>query len=202
LPKLILATRNAAKAREYALLLGEIPFEIVTLDEQGIETEVSETGDTMEQNAALKAVACASQSNLLALADDSGLEVDALGGEPGVLSARYAGPGASDEERIEHLLKRIEDVPWEKRSARFRCVIAIATPEGEVELCCGECQGIIVPSPMGKNGFGYDPIFYLPERGKTMAELSMEEKNEISHRGLAAEQARQALVKRQSGRKE
>jgi len=202
MPKLLLATRNAAKAREYALLLGEIPFEIVTLDEQGIETEVSETGDTMEQNAALKAVACASQSNLLALADDSGLEVDALGGEPGVLSARYAGPGASDEERIEHLLKRIEDVPWEKRSARFRCVIAIATPEGEVELCCGECQGIIVPSPMGKNGFGYDPIFYLPERGKTMAELSMEEKNEISHRGLAAEQARQALVKRQSGRKE
>ena len=199
--KLLLATRNAAKAREYSLLLGEIPFEIITLDEQGIETEVSETGETMEQNATLKAVAYASQSNLLTLADDSGLEVDALGGEPGVLSARYAGPGASDEKRIEYLLWRIEDVPWERRGARFRCVIAIATPEGEVELCCGECQGIIVSGPTGKNGFGYDPIFYLPERGKTMAELSLDEKNEISHRGLAAEQARQALVKRQSGRK-
>ena len=202
MPNLLLATRNAAKAREYSLLLGGIPFEIVTLDEQGIATDVSETGETLEQNATLKAVAYASQGNLLTLADDSGLEVDALGGEPGVLSARYAGPGASDEERIEFLLKRLEDVPRERRSARFRCVIAIATPEGEVELCCGECPGIIVLSPKGKNGFGYDPIFYLPERGKTMAELSMEDKNKISHRGLAAEQARQTLVKRQSGRKE
>jgi XTP/dITP diphosphohydrolase len=200
--KLLLATRNAAKAREYSLLLGEIPFEVVTLDEQGIETEVSETGETLEQNATLKAVAYASQSNLLTLADDSGLEVDALDGEPGVLSARYAGPGASDEERVKFLLKRLEDVPRKRRSARFRCVIAIATPEGEVELCCSECPGIIALSPKGKNGFGYDPIFYLPERGKTMAELSMEDKNKISHRGLAAEQARQTLVKRQSGRKE
>ena len=200
--KLLLATRNAAKAREYSLLLGDIPFEVVTLDEQGIETEVSETGETLEQNAVLKAVAYAAPSNLVTLDDDSGLEGDALGGEPGVLSARYAGTGASDEERIEFLLKRLEGVPWERRSARFRCVIAIATPEGEVELCCGECQGIIALSPKGKNGFGYDPIFYLPEQGKTMAELSMEDKNKISHRGLAAEQARQTLVKRQSGRKE
>jgi XTP/dITP diphosphohydrolase len=201
MPKLLLATRNAAKAHEYALLLGGIPFEIVSLDEEGIQNEVSETGETMEQNAALKAVAFASRSNLLALADDSGLEVDALGGEPGVLSARYAGPGASDEERIEFLLKRLDGIPWERRAARFRCVIAIATHEGEVELCHGECRGIIALSPKGENGFGYDPIFYLPERGKTMAELSMEEKNEISHRGLAAKQARQVLLKRQSGRK-
>ena len=191
--KLILATKNAAKAREYSLLLGGITFEIVSLAEEGIETEVSETGETLEQNATLKAVAYASRSNLLALADDSGLEVDALGGEPGVPSARYAGTGASDEERIEFLLKRLEDVPWEKRSARFRCVIAIATPEGEVELCCGECQGIIALSPKGKNGFGYDPIFYLPEWGKTMAELSMKDKNKISHRGLAARRAHHIL---------
>ena len=193
MPKLLLATRNAAKAQEYALLLGVIPFEIVTLDEQGIETEVSETGDTMEQNATLKAVAYASQSNVLTLADDSGLEVDALDGEPGVLSARYAGPGASDEERIEFLLKRLEYVPWEMRSARFRCVIAIASPRGRVELCSGECQGIIALSPQGENGFGYDPIFYLPNLRKTMAELSMEEKNNISHRALAARGAHHIL---------
>jgi XTP/dITP diphosphohydrolase len=194
--KLLLATKNAAKAKEYSLLLGEIPFEIVTLDEQGIEAEVSETGETMEQNATLKAVAYASLSNLPTLADDSGLEVDALGGEPGVLSARYAGPGASDEERIERVLQRLEGIPWERRTARFRCVIAIASPGGGVELCTGECQGIIALSPKGDNGFGYDPIFYLPEQRKTMAELSMEEKNEISHRGLAAKQARQVLEQR------
>ena len=193
MPKLLLATKNAAKAREYSLLLGGMPFEIVTLDEQGIGNEVGETGETLEQNAALKAVAYASRRNLLTLADDSGLEVDALGGEPGVLSARYAGPGASDDERIERLLQRLGGIPWERRTARFRCVIAIASPGGRVELCHGECQGIIALSPKGENGFGYDPILYLPEQGKTMAELSMEEKNEISHRGLAARRARHIL---------
>lgn len=201
MPKLLLATKNAAKAREYSLLLGGIPFEIVTLDEQGIGTEVSETGETLEQNATLKAVAYASRSNLLTLADDSGLEVDALGGEPGVLSARYAGPGASDEERIERLLKRLKGIPWERRTARFRCVIAIASPGGWVELCQGECHGIIALSPKGENGFGYDPIFYLPHLGKMMAELSLEEKNEVSHRGRAAKQAWQTILELQAGRK-
>jgi XTP/dITP diphosphohydrolase len=119
--------------------------------------------------------------------------VDALGGEPGTLSARYAGEGASDRDRISYLLTKLEGVPQEKRAARFRCVIAIATPRGEVEICSGECRGIITFAPKGNRGFGYDPVFYLPELGKTMAELSPQEKNKISHRGRAAEKARQLL---------
>ena len=193
MPKLLLATNNRAKVREYLLLLKGIPYEIVAPADVGIELEVSETGATMEENATIKAEAYASIGNLLTLSDDSGLEVDALGGEPGVLSARYAGANASDEERIERLLERLEGVPWEERAARFRCVIAIATPEGEVELCHGECGGMITFRPKGDSGFGYDPIFYLPELGKTMAELSMERKSEISHRGKAAREARQLL---------
>ena len=193
MPKLLLATKNRAKAQEYMLLLQGLPLELTNLAEQGIETAVSETGETLEQNATLKALAYASLSNLLTLADDSGLQVDALGGEPGALSARYAGSDASDEDRIEKLLKRLEGIPWEKRRARFSCVIALAWPEGRVELCHGECQGIIALSPKGENGFGYDPVFYLPELDKTMAELSIKEKNEISHRGRAARRARQAL---------
>ena len=194
--KLLLATKNSAKAREYSLLLQGIPYEIVTLADVGIDLAVSETGKTLEDNAAIKARAYAAQGNLLTLADDSGLEVDALGGEPGALSARYAGERASDRERIEYLLRRLEGIPWERRAARFGCVIAIATPGGEVELCRGECEGIIAFEPKGQNGFGYDPIFYLPELGKTMAELRSEEKNEISHRGRAARRARHILERR------
>ena len=193
MPKLLLATKNRGKAREYARLLQGIPFELTDLAEEGIDIEVSETGATFEENAALKARACASCSRLIALADDSGLEVDALGGEPGVRSARYAGEGVSDRERIDFLLSKLVGVPWEERAARFRCVIAIATPEGEVDLCPGECRGIIAFEPKGENGFGYDPIFYLPELGRTMAEFTMEQKNEISHRGQAARRARRIL---------
>ncbi len=195
MPKLLLATKNQAKVQEYLLLLQGVPFELTTPAAEGIETAVRETGETLEENATIKALAYASGSNLLALADDSGLEVVALNGEPGALSARYAGADASDEERIEYLLRRLEGIPWERRAARFRCVIAIASPEGEVELCQGECQGIISFEPRGENGFGYDPIFYLPQRGKTMAQLSTEEKNEVSHRGLAAKRARQILLR-------
>jgi len=193
MPMLLLATKNRAKVREYSQLLQGIPYEIVTLADAGVDLEVSETGHTLDDNAAIKAIAYARQGNLLALADDSGLEVDVLGGEPGALSARYAGEGASDRGRIEYLLSRLEGIPWEARAARFRCVIAIATPEGQVELCCGECEGLIAFEPKGENGFGYDPIFYLPGLGRTMAELSSEEKNEISHRGQAAREARQVL---------
>jgi len=193
MPKLLLATKNAAKAREYSLLLQGIPFEIVTLAEQGIGQVVGEPGATLEENATLKALAYASLSNLFTLADDSGLEVDALGGEPGALSARYAGAGASDEERIGYLLKRLEGIPWERRAARFRCVIAIASPGGRVDLCQGECEGMIAFSARGEEGFGYDPVFYLPGLGKTMAELPIEEKNEVSHRGKAARRARHIL---------
>ena len=194
--RLLLATKNPAKVREYSRLLQGIPYEIVTLSEEGIYQVVDETGKTLEENASLKAKSYACQSNLLTLADDSGLEVDALGGEPGALSARFAGEGASDNERIDYLLAKLTGIPWEERTARFRCMIAIASPQGEVELCQGECRGIIAFEPKGENGFGYDPIFYLDQLEKTMAELSMDEKNEVSHRGQAVRKACRVLERR------
>jgi len=187
--KLLLATNNRGKARELKELLRELPFELVLPGELGITAEVEETGGSLEENAALKATVLARESRLLALADDSGLEVDALGGEPGPLSARYAGEGASDKDRVEYLLAKLKGVPREKRTARFRCVIAIATPEGKVELCYGECQGLITFGPRGEKGFGYDPVFYFPELDKTMAELPLDVKNKVSHRGVAAREA-------------
>jgi len=191
--RLLLATNNKGKVREYRSLLKGIPFDLVTPSEVGIIADVDEVGETLEENARLKATALAAQSEMLSLADDSGLEVDALGGEPGRLSARYAGEGASDRDRVNYLLSKLERVPWEERSACFRCVIAIAVPDGQVELCSGECRGIITLEPKGEQGFGYDPIFYLPELGKVMAELPLEVKNEVSHRGQAARKVPQVL---------
>jgi len=191
--KLFLASNNEAKVREYRDLLRALPFKLVTSAEIGMTTMVNEVGESLEENARLKATASAAKSQLLALADDSGLEVDALGGEPGRLSARYAGEKASDKDRIGYLLARLKAVPWEGRSARFRCVIAVATPDGRVELCSGECLGVITFEPRGEQGFGYDPIFYLPELGKTMAELPLEIKNQVSHRGQAARKVPQVL---------
>jgi len=193
--KLLLATNNQAKVREYRSLLHDLPYELVTVAEQGIITTINEVGESLEENARLKATLLAAESRLLALADDSGLEVDALGGEPGRLSARYAGENASDKDRVNYLLLRLKGVPREKRSACFRCVIAIATPDGEVEFCSGECQGIITFEPRGEQGFGYDPVFYLPELDKTMAELPLEIKNQVSHRGQAARKAYQLLAR-------
>jgi XTP/dITP diphosphohydrolase len=198
MPKLLLATNNKGKIREYKSLLKGIPYEIVTLAGQGITTAVDEVGGSFEENARLKASTPAKESGLLTLADDSGLEVDALEGEPGSLSHRYAGEGASDADRINYLLSRLKDVPDKERIARFRCVIAIATPDGKVELCDGECRGLITTAPKGNRGFGYDPIFYLPELGKTMAELSPEQKNRVSHRARAARKAREKLMKWQT----
>jgi XTP/dITP diphosphohydrolase len=131
---------------------------------------------------------------MLSLADDSGLEVDALGGEPGPLSHRFAGEGASDADRINYLLAKTKDVPEKKRTARFRCVIAITEPRGKIQLFSGECHGVITDTPRGRHGFGYDPVFYIPELGKTMAELTPEEKNRISHRARAAAKARAYLM--------
>ena len=192
-PKLLLGTNNQAKVREYRSLLSDLDYELVTLAEQGISISVEEVGESLEENARLKATVTARESRLLTLADDSGLEVDALGGEPGRLSARYAGENATDRERIEYLLQRLDGVPRKKRMARFRCVIALATPDGKVELCSGECPGFITFESRGEQGFGYDPIFYLPELDKTMAELPLEQKNKISHRGQAARKAAQVL---------
>ena len=191
--KLLLATNNRAKVREYRSLLQSVPFELVTLAEQGIAIIVDEVGESLEENARLKATILAARSQLLTLADDSGLEVDALGGEPGPLSARYAGEGVSDRDRVNYLLARLEGMPWSERSARFRCVIAVAIPEGKVEFYSGECLGIVTFEPRGEEGFGYDPVFYIPELDKTMAELSMDVKNQVSHRGRAVRKVYQAL---------
>jgi len=191
---LLLATNNEAKVREYRSLLQALPFRLVTLAERGITLEVDEVGESLEENARLKAVLLSGESRLVALADDSGLEVDALGGEPGRLSARYAGEGASDRDRVNYLLSRLEGVPWERRSASFRCVIAVATPDGRLGFCYGERRGLIFLEPKGAGGFGYDPIFYLPELDKTMAQLSLEEKNRISHRGQAASEVSRVLA--------
>jgi XTP/dITP diphosphohydrolase len=189
---------------------------LVSLEDLGIIKEVEETGRTFEENARLKAWGYASMAQerqaapLLVLADDSGLEVDALGGEPGVWSARYGGdPNASDRDRVELLLRKLEGVPWEQRTARFRCIIAIAHPknsphpsyrrgdgpilsvfEGKgCHLVVGSVAGMVQYKPVGTDGFGYDPIFYLPSYGLTMAQLSLEEKNRISHRADAAHKA-------------
>ena len=193
MPKLLLATTNQGKAREYRHLLKGLPFQLVTLAEEGIHIAVDEKNTTFEENARLKATVYSNFSHLITLADDSGLEVDALGGEPGIRSARFAGDEASDEDKVERLLARLKEVPWEKRTARFRCVIAIANPERRTELCYGECRGLIAFEPKGNNGFGYDPIFYFPELDKTMAELPLETKNQISHRGRAAQEAYRML---------
>lgn len=185
-PKLLLGTRNPGKARELAVLLQGVPFTITTPQEEGIGLEVEETGSTFEENATLKAKAFAEASGLPTLADDSGLEVDALGGEPGVLSARYAGPNASDQERVQYLLSKMQRIQWNGRGARFRSVIALAGMSGQIHLFEGVCEGVVALEPKGEDGFGYDPIFYLPALGKHIAELSLEKKNLISHRGKAA----------------
>jgi XTP/dITP diphosphohydrolase len=189
MPKLLLATTNRGKLREYYQLLKGLPFELVSPADEGVDIAVDEKKETFEENARLKAVTYSRLSGLVTLADDSGLEVDALGGGPGIVSARFAGKQASDKDRIEYLLARLKDVPWEKRTARFRCVIAIATPSGKTELCYGVCQGLVAFEPKGEKGFGYDPVFYLPELGKTMAELTLETKNQVSHRGKAGRKA-------------
>jgi len=163
---------------------------MITLDEAGITVEVEETGSTMEENAIKKASEYAVLSGLTTLADDSGLEVDALGGEPGVHSRRYAGENASDEERNAYLLSKLENVPCERRDARFKCVIAIVLPDGKIKTCEGVCEGVIAFEPRGNEGFGYDPIFHMPELDKRMAELTLDEKNRVSHRAKAAQKAR------------
>jgi len=192
---LLVASNNLGKVREFQTLLEGLPFLLITLKDAGINMAVDEVGSSYQENAQLKAETYARLSGQLTLADDSGLEVAALGGEPGPRAARYAGENASDRQRIDYLLAKLKNVPWEQRKARFCCVIALAFPGDGVEICRGECQGYITLEPKGEKGFGYDPVFYLPEFGKTMAELSLEEKNKISHRARAAQCARVVLEK-------
>jgi len=192
-PRLLLATNNPGKAAELRQLLAGCGWDIVTPAEIGLNVQVEEPGQTYAENARIKAVQYARAGGLVALADDSGLEVDALGGRPGPLSARYAGPDRTDRERVEALLEELAGVPEEERTARFRCVIAMADPRGRVALVEGAVEGRIAREPRGESGFGYDPVFLLPERGMTAAELPPDEKNAVSHRGAAARKARAVL---------
>ncbi len=192
---LLLATNNQGKVVEYLALLDALPLELVTPSQAGIMSAPEETGATFEENALLKARYYAERSGLLTLADDSGLEVDALNGSPGVYSARYGGPSASDADRVGKLLKALEGVPWERRTARFRCVVALVWPGEAEETFHGAREGYVSLEARGSNGFGYDPVFFLPELGKTMAELTQEVKNQWSHRAEAAHKAVQRLQK-------
>ena len=259
-PKLLIATHNPGKVREYRALLGNVPFDLVSLSDAAITEEVEETGATFEDNARLKARGYAALSGLLTLADDSGLEVDALGGQPGVRSARYGEDTVdkegsvklSDQDRVTLLLRNLDGVPWDSRTARFRCIIAIANPHtsyhseahtpchseersdeesqvprpqhhtvvqaptqiaapashqdknpaSQVTLLEGSVEGVIQYKPMGNDGFGYDPVFYLPSYGLTMAQLPMDEKNRISHRAQAAQKAVQLLHRWHESRRE
>lgn len=193
MPRLLLATTNQGKAAEYRDLLKGLDLEMVTLDQAGISQEADESFNTFEENARHKAAFYAELGGLPTLADDSGLEVDALSGEPGVRSSRYAGDNATDADRVDFLLNKLKDVPHQERTARFRCVIAVARPGGQIETAEGACDGYIATEPSGHNGFGYDPVFYLPEFGKTIAELPPEIKNRISHRAMAAVKMRRLL---------
>jgi XTP/dITP diphosphohydrolase len=190
LHRIVLATSNPGKVREFERLLAEggLPLSIVGLTEVGLSAP-PETGVTFAENAILKARNAAAGSGLPALADDSGLEVDALDGAPGVYSARYAGEGAGDEANRQRLIAELARVPETARTGRFRCAIAVALPDGTVETVEGACEGRLITEPRGTEGFGYDPLFLLPERGLTLAELSLAEKNRISHRAQATTRA-------------
>lgn len=194
LPKtIVVATRNPGKMREIEACLSGLPVELVPLVQVAPGLRVPEEGETFADNAREKAQATAAATGEYAMADDSGLEVEALGGLPGVRSSRFAGPGATDEERIAELLALMRGVPPDRRQSRFVCVVALASPEGEVWTWEGTCEGEIAQAPRGTGGFGYDPVFLVPELGKTMAELPPEEKNALSHRGRALRRMREAL---------
>jgi len=183
---LLIATHNPGKLAEYHELLRDLPVELTSLREQGVQYEPEETGPTFEANATLKAAAFAELSGLPTLADDSGLEIDALNGAPGVHSARYGGTGrGEDAQRIQRVLGQLAEVPWPRRTARFRCVVALAAPGRPVQTTHGLVEGIIAWEPQGEHGFGYDPIFFLPPYNCTMAQLPTGTKNRISHRAAA-----------------
>ena len=193
MPTLLIATTNQNKLREYSAIFAGLPLELRTLQDLGITDDVEETGATFADNARLKAEYYTARSGLPALADDSGLEVHALDGEPGVRSARYAGPGKTDADRNALLLEKLANVPFHARLARFVCVIALALPDGTIEGVEGTLPGVIDMAPRGSHGFGYDPLFYLLDENATLAELPPERKNQISHRANAARAAREVL---------
>lgn len=192
--KVLIATTNPGKIRELRTLLEDLPVDLVTPLDLGLSLDVEENGESYAENAGIKALAYGRSSGLLTLADDSGLEVDALGGLPGIRSARFSTkPGATDADRRAYLLQRLrgQPRPW---SAHFHCTVALVSPTLEVRYAEGDCPGEIIPEERGLNGFGYDPIFLLPELSRTMAELTMEEKNQLSHRARAVRASRPILA--------
>jgi len=193
-PRLVVASRNRAKVRELIALLGDIPYRVVPLADVPGATLPEETAETYEGNALLKARAAAAIEGEVALADDSGLEVDALGGAPGLHSARFGGPGLDDPGRTALLLERLRGIPPERRTARFRCVIVIVARTGGARTVEGVVEGLISDAPRGTGGFGYDPVFFHPGLGRTFGELSEAEKSRVSHRALAARRARALLL--------
>ena len=184
--KAVLASKNQHKLAEISKIVAQFGMELVLQSELGLDIDVDETGETFEENSMLKARAVMEASGMPAIADDSGLMVDALDGAPGVYSARYGGShDRTDEERYRYLLSNLENVPDEKRGAKFVSVITLLYPDGHAIVAHGECPGTILHAPRGENGFGYDPVFFVTSEGKSMAELSPERKNEISHRARA-----------------
>ena len=183
--KLLLASNNQGKLIEIQALLAGLDIQLLTPGELGLDLHVEENGTTYAENAALKAQAFSQASDLVSLADDSGLEVDCLGGQPGIYSARFSlQPDATDADRRKYLLRKLvgQPTPW---TAHFHCTVALGYPDGEVSFATGDCPGEIITEERGTNGFGYDPIFFIPEMGRTMAELTLLEKNRLSHRACA-----------------
>ena len=192
--RLVLATHNAGKIRELKEILSELPVELASLADMALAEETEETGDSYAANALLKATAVCRLTGLPTLGDDSGLEVDALGGRPGLHTARYAGPTATNPDRWAKVLAELRDTPWPERTARFRCAMALVNPGSPPQVVEGFCEGMVALTPSGVGGFGYDPIFYLPEYGCTMAELNQEIKNQVSHRARAAQKAKEVIL--------
>jgi XTP/dITP diphosphohydrolase len=191
--EIVIATKNKGKAKEFENLFSKYDFTVKTLLDFPEINDVEETGSTFEENAILKAEAVAKELNRSVISDDSGLIVDALNGRPGIYSARYAGEEKSDEANIDKVLEELQDVPKEKKSARFYCALAVAVPGRQTYTVYGTCEGEILNERRGTNGFGYDPIFYVNEKNCAMAELSSDEKNSISHRAKALEKLEQQI---------
>lgn len=194
--KIVFATGNQNKMREIREILGGLDAEILSMEEAGIDAEIEEDGATFEENAMIKAKAVAERTDAIVLADDSGLEIDYLNGEPGIHSARYLGEDTSYEVKNAALLERLAGVPKERRGARFVCAVAAVFPDGETLIRRGTIEGYIGEAPAGENGFGYDPIFYVEAYGCSTAEMSREQKNALSHRGNALRAIRDELEKR------
>lgn len=191
--EIIVATKNRGKALDFIGMFEPLGFEVKTLHDYDEIKDVEETGTTFEENAVIKAEVVAKRLGKIVIADDSGLIVDALNGEPGIYSARYAGEHKDDEANIDKVLKKLKSVPDHERTARYYCALALAFPDGRTTTVNGTCEGIIRHERRGTNGFGYDPIFYMNELGKTMAEITLEEKNQISHRAEAMRKLKDIL---------